>query len=84
MLPKSLILYNNLYIRPDRVSETLYHADRGWILNFKAIYMKRRSSGRCAAERRCSKNRHRYVKSDEHYPCYFLRIHVALPFSQEL
>lgn len=33
------------------VSETLYNSDRGWILNFTAIYMKWRRSGWRAAER---------------------------------
>jgi hypothetical protein len=45
------ILYNYVYIRPDSVSETLYHADRGWILSFTAIYMKWLRSGLRAAER---------------------------------
>lgn len=38
--PNILTLYNYTYIRLGRVSETLYHADQGWILNFTAIYMK--------------------------------------------
>lgn len=50
-VPKILTLYNYTYIRPDSRSETLYHADPGWILNFTAIYMKRRRSGWHAAER---------------------------------
>jgi hypothetical protein len=48
---KNLALYNYTYIRPDRTSETLYDADQSWILNFTAIYMKRRRSGWRAAER---------------------------------
>jgi len=41
-LIKFLTLYNYTYIRPDRPSETLYHADLARILNCTAIYTKRR------------------------------------------
>lgn len=44
-----LTLYNYHYIRPDRVSESLYHADPGRILSFTSSYTKRGGSGRRAA-----------------------------------
>jgi len=67
VLIKFLTLYNYVYIRPDRDPDTLYHADRGRILNFSAFIRNGNVTHDVLLKVTCAqrvKIRQRYVKSD--------------------